>query len=409
MLAPRAICSAASSHTARTYRDGTTLSTIVIDELRASGCRVESWTIRPRGHPYHRELRIDESLASRWREWNGWFAVVDEGPGLSGSSFASVSTYLDSLGIAPERVALLPSRDPDVAAFVSETARVRWPLHPKFCVPFEDLHLFPGARDIGAGQWRDSADCNVAVHPRHERRKYLNGNVLCKFAGYGRYGRAALDRADALAGWIPPVHELRHGFLSMEWVSGRRLSRRHRDAGRFLSHAARYLAHITHQFPTGEPVAFEPLAEMIAVNAPEAPDVNRWRAAVEDGCAVALDNRMFPHEWLETPLGYRKTDALDHHDDHFFPGPQDTAWDVAGFIAEFELDAAAEAWFLQCYERESQDRGVRARLPFYRLAYLAFRFAYADLAMQSLRGTQDSTLFARERARYERLLDRIGN
>ncbi|MBZ5585043.1 MAG: hypothetical protein LAQ30_23105, partial [Acidobacteriia bacterium] len=60
---------------------------------------------------------------------------------------------------------------------------------------------------------------------------------------------------------------------------------------------------------------------MIAVNVPHAPDVSGWRAAVEDGAAIALDGRMLRHEWLETARGYMKADALDHHDDHFFPGP----------------------------------------------------------------------------------------
>ena len=45
--------------------------------------------------------------------------------------------------------------------------------------------------------------------------------------------------------------------------------------------------------------------------------------------ACAMDNRMFPHEWLATRRSYIKTDGTDHHDDHFYPGPQDIAWDLA--------------------------------------------------------------------------------
>jgi hypothetical protein len=387
---------------------GTTLSTIVAAVLRAAGCEVQSWTVRPHGHPWNRVLRIDEGLARAWREWNGWFAVVDEGPGLSGSSFASVSERLESLGIAPQRVVLFPSWVPDGSGFVSETARARWRLHEKFCVDFEDLDLFPGTRDIGGGKWRLLADIPVAAHPQHERRKYLNRKYLYKFAGYGHYGSEALERAGALFGWVPSCNELRRGFLSIEWVPGRNLSQSLRSPHRgesFLKHAARYLTHIRREFATGEPVGFEPLAELIAVNAPEAPETGGWRSAVLDGRAVALDGRMFPHEWIEAPHGYLKTDALDHHDDHFFPGPQDTAWDIAASIIEFHLNAPAEEYFVECYERESQDRGIRARLPFYRLAYLAFRFGYTDVAMHTLEGTEDGVRFSKDRARYRSLLE----
>ncbi len=52
---------------------------------------------------------------------------------------------------------------------------------------------------------------------------------------------------------------------------------------------------------------------------------------------------MLPHEWLLTATGYMKTDALDHHDDHFLPGCQNIAWDVACASVEFELDDSTSA------------------------------------------------------------------
>jgi hypothetical protein len=146
-------------------------------------------------------------------------------------------------------------------------------------------------------------------------------------------------------------------------------------------------------------------AELIAINAPHASETGPWRSAVRDGCATQLDARMFPHEWIETSTGYLKVDPLDHHDDHFFPGPQDIAWDVAGTIVEFQLDSAAENYFLECYERNSADRNISTRLPFYRLAYLAFRFGYSDLAMHSLEGTEDAARFRKDWAPYKALLE----
>ena len=57
--------------------------------------------------------------------------------------------------------------------------------------------------------------------------------------------------------------------------------------------------------------------------------------APQEGVVVAIDGRMLPHEWLETRMAIVKADALDHHDDHFFPGCQDIAWDIAGASVEW--------------------------------------------------------------------------
>ena len=88
---------------------------------------------------------------------------------------------------------------------------------------------------------------------------------------------------------------------------------------------------------------------------------------------------MLPHEWIATAAGYLKTDALDHGDNHFYPGPADIAWDVAGTIMEFELDAAAREHLIEAYVRAANDRGIRQRLPFSTAAYLAFRVGYAQM------------------------------
>jgi hypothetical protein len=127
---------------------------------------------------------------------------------------------------------------------------------------------------------------------------------------------------------------------------------------------------------------------MIEVNAERA-----WPGGLPEGRAVALDGRMLPQEWLQTAEGFVKTDALDHHDDHFYPGPQDIAWDPAACGVEFHC----EERLLECYTRESGDHGVAGRLPFYRAAYLAFRLGYCDMAAASLGETSDGRRFRRAR------------
>jgi hypothetical protein len=378
---------------------GATLGAVVEAELGERDCDTRFWTVRPRGHPWDRRLEVADDLAQTWRLWQGDFAVVDEGPGLSGTSFASVAEFLSRMGISDERIVFFPSWRPDAQALVSERARSRWPRHRMFVAEFEELGVFGQCRDLSGGKWRALTGHWPAVQPQHERRKYLRDGDLCKFAGYGRYGRAKRERAAALGHAEP---ELCHGFLWTPWIAGRPAAL---SAG-LIDFAACYLARVRREFSTHRAPAYTPLAEMIAVNVPSAPDLSGWRTAVEDGLETALDARMLRHEWLETPHGFVKTDALEHHDDHFFPGPQDTAWDLAGFSLEFGLDASGESLLLERYARASGDRKAASRLPFYRLAYLAFRLGYAELAIQALGECEESERFRGDRARYASLVER---
>src|SRR5215472_11286129 len=76
---------------------GTTLSAVTVAGLRSRGLQAERVTMRPKGHPYNRrtELSPDElNFVSKHLADGASFLVVDEGPGLSGSSFMSVGEAL---------------------------------------------------------------------------------------------------------------------------------------------------------------------------------------------------------------------------------------------------------------------------------------------------------------------------
>ncbi len=362
---------------------GTTLSSLVEAELRTLGVETKSWTVRPRGHPWDRQLVVATDLEQAWREWPGHFAIVDEGPGISGTSFSSVADYLCRLGVKDDRIALIPSWRTDGSGLRSAAARSHWKRHRQFTADFEELGRFTRDRDLSGGKWREVTGSGAPAYPRQERRKYLRGERLYKFAGYGRYGRALLDRALALAEFIPPVHGLEDGFLICDWVPAQAA----RVSTEFLDHAARYLAFVQRSFPANESAT--PLEEMIAVNTGVA-----WDGPRPDLRPVFLDGHMMPHEWLKTPGGWLKADALEHHDDHFYPGPQDIAWDLAGLSIEFGLEPEAERYLVERFSRLSGDRAA-ARMPFYRAAYLAFRLGYAELAGEPAR---------HERARYAAIL-----
>ena len=422
---------------------GTSLSAVVGATLEELGCEVHSYTVRPRGHPFDRYLGLAWSLEEEWRAISdAYFLVVDEGPGLSGSSLACVAQKLSALGIPDERIVFFPSWEPDGTQFVSESARVRWRKHIKYTTSFEQLWIESGRLaqvfqsgeliDISGGKWRallysDEAEY-PAVQPQHERRKYLctptltlprnagEGTYLLKFAGLGRYGRERLARAELLAdaGFAPRPIGLASGFIAMEFVPGQPLSPRDVNQD-LLDSMARYLAFVDRTFPATLSVSFDLLMEMIRTNVAEGlgdewrgdtERVGRFRQMVSDARAVAIDGRMLPHEWLKVGDGYLKTDGLDHHDDHFFPGTQNSGWDIAGTCIEFELDGAQREYLIERYAALSNDRALAALLPFYSIAYLAFRLGYARMAVQLLHGSSDGERFERQADKYANLLRR---
>ncbi|HKC72442.1 MAG TPA: hypothetical protein VKB60_12500, partial [Terriglobales bacterium] len=114
---------------------------------------------------------------------------------------------------------------------------------------------------------------------------------------------------------------------------------------------------------------------------------------------VVADGRMQPHEWLLTQHGILKADGASHGDDHFFPGPADIAWDLAGAIVEWDLGSEAADYFLRRYAKLTGDRPQR-RLPAWLQAYTAFRLGYCRMAAESLAGSAEEERLLRDYRRY---------
>jgi hypothetical protein len=383
---------------------GASLSAIVAAALEARGCEVRSWTVRPRGHPFDRRLALSPELERQFRAHAAWqFAIVDEGPGLSGSSFACVAQKLEELGVPDECIVFFPSWHPDPASLVSKSAGLRWLRHRNYVVPFQ---AGAALRDISAGQgrytlYRDTSAW-PAVQPQHERRKYLDGSTLLKFAGLGHFGSAKLPRAFELgqAGFCPRALGFERGFLRLEFVDGRPLTAADRGP-ELISAMARYLAHLRLEHTVDRGASFDDLLRMIATNTGlDIARLERFRAPATAAPSVAIDGRLLPHEWLLTAAGYLKADSLDHHNDHFMPGCTDIAWDLAGASIEFGLTPRESRQFLETYSGLSGDREVGLRLPFFRIAYLAFRLGYVTVAQKTLRDPAEAARFAALAARY---------
>ncbi|MGI8546070.1 MAG: hypothetical protein ACR2M1_01865 [Gemmatimonadaceae bacterium] len=413
---------------------GTSLSAAVSATLERHGCAVRSYTVRPHGHPFDRQIKLspelERELTSRR---DALFLVIDEGPGLSGSSFAGVANALTSLGIEDDRIVLMPSWMPDGSRFVSDAARARWRRHRKVAYTFEE-QLMRNDRlasgfgagadlvDLSAGAWRDRVFSDrlawPVVQPQHERRKYLldgagRAPILLKFAGLGRIGRAKRVRAEriAAAGFGPAPIDLQHGFLATEMLQAKPLSTADVNQS-VIDRMSDYLAFVGREFAATTTSARDKLSDMIQVNTREAlgdaasSTVTRFMRtrAVFGERPVALDGRMLPHEWLRSGETLIKTDATDHHDDHFFPGTQDIAWDVAATAVELRLDDPAERYLLERYIAASGDWHIAERVPFYRVAYLAHRVGYATLASEALDESDDRIRWCAQASVYRNQL-----
>jgi hypothetical protein len=407
---------------------GASLSAVVEATLESLGWKTYSHTVRPGGHPFDRTVPLSDQLAAELQARTAAvFLVVDEGPGLSGSTFASVAGALEGLGVTAERIVFLPSWNADGSSFVNRQAAGEWSRHPRYTAAFEEVWLDDGRlrrtasstrlHDISAGRWREilCQDQNAwpAVQPQHEARKYLSGGLLLKFAGLGRYGHEKLELARLLSndGFVPGVAGLRSGFLASKLASGIPVRVSDANSRPLLERVAAYLAWRQKTLPKPRSLSFDQLIEMMQVNVREATGgclPGSWpsglRREIEDRGATAIDGRMFAHEWIDTQGALIKTDAVDHHADHFYPGDADIAWDLAAASVEFELDTPARQYFLDRYRTISGDRVSSRVLQFYELAWLAFRAGYTSVAAGAVEDGAERGRFEKQLRKYAHML-----
>lgn len=373
-------------------------------------------TVRPTGHPFRRALRLSDALRARLAAHAGPFAIVDEGPGLSGSSFGAVAELLEDLGVGPERMVFLPSHENGPGAKARTEQRDRWTTAAKRPATlesllaeeplagwFEDLTGPIGAiEDLSGGAWAANRADAPPIHPALERRKFRlttdKGLWLAKFAGLGAIGEAKFSRARTLAraGACPEPLGLRRGFLLERWTDGTP-GLHIEDRAAVVEHIGRYLGLRAVAFPAGaeDGASLEDLAVMARTNLAELGlDPARVPAPPAQAAVrpVHVDGRLHRWEWLTTADGRLiKTDAMDHSQGHDLIGCQDVAWDVAGARLELGLDEAEAAQLSAAVERVCERRIDPQLLAFYEVAYPAFQAGLWSLA-------GDETEVARYRA-----------
>ncbi len=376
-------------------------------------------TLRPAGHPFARSLSIAPDLAAQLLEGDPHFVIVDEGPGLSGSSLGAVADWLEDHGVPRERIAFLPGHANPLGPQASERHRARWTSAQKPVVPAADLlrdrlpqwleplvgPLDQPLIDISAGGWRplwSAAEHDwPAVNSTWERMKFLarsrRKTWLVKFAGLGRTGEAKLQLAQRLeaTGFGPDVAGLVHGWLVTRWHEEAHPTRP------TLDELTRYLGLRASWSAPRRGASPEQLLAMARHNAPAqlgawSPDLGKVRSR-----PVLIDGRMDAHEWLRLPSAkLLKADALDHHAAHDLVGCQDIAWDLAGAMAELDLREDDAIALANHFDIDAPT------LDFHRRCYLAFRLG-AHRMSEGMTGPEERLRHAAAAQRFERLLSAL--
>jgi hypothetical protein len=396
---------------------GTTLSAVAAAAVRARGIMATRFTVRPEGHPYNRTAKFtaeQKTEVSKAVSCGASFAVVDEGPGLSGSSFLAVAEALERAGAPTEKTLLISSHAPNVNALCANDGARRW---QRFrCIPVAGEARRPSeAVDfIGSGEWRGGVFASESDWPASwtsfERLKYLsstghNERRIFKFAGLGHYGDVVLERERKVAaagfGTMPRAES--DGFVSYPWIEGRPLSASDLSS-EILIRLAEYCAFRAREF-TAELPDLAALQQMADHNLRELGLDLTIELSLER--PVIADGRMQPHEWLLGTEGkLLKTDSGSHGDDHFFPGLTDIAWDLAGAIVEWQMNDQQATQFLEHYCRASGDDPA-GRIYGFIKAYAIFRLAYCLMAANAMNGSEEQPRLQHAADAYRAALTRM--
>jgi hypothetical protein len=339
---------------------------------------------------------------------------VDEGPGLSGSSFLAVAEALERAGASTEKIVLLCSHAPNVDALCAFDGARRWQRFRCIPVASESRRPAEAVEFIGGGQWRSQLFADECEWPAawtsFERLKYLSSNELderrvFKFAGLGHYGEVVLNRERkiAAAGFGPIPSPEGEGFVSYPMINGRPLSTSDLSS-HILARLAEYCDFRLRTFGVAlsDISSLRQMAEHnlleLGLDLPIGLRLER---------PVIADGRMQPHEWLLSGDGkLLKTDSGSHGDDHFFPGPTDIAWDLAGAIVEWQLNERQTAEFLDLYLCASGD-DASARIDGFIKGYAVFRLAYCLMAANAMNGSDEQPRLQQAAATYRNVLTRM--
>lgn len=419
---------------------GTTLSAVVSETLRLHDWQPQRRTCRPKGSPYDRQLSLSNfSLPNVCP-----VLVVDEGPGQSGSSMASVVRALRSAGFLD--ITLFPGHggmpghamSPATQKIWEETPRVtidpaqlRWEENSLLDVLRQRTQMILGTSeavqitDVSDGGWREKSgipvDALPATNGLFERRKFLaeawDGHALIwKFTGLGgrQWHTSTPGTAGASPVKKPALLGSLLGFTAEEWVWGERLQPEAAFDYSVLSSIAAHIAICAGPalLPGEASAAQKRMAEVAYWNTYKSLGehhadqvelmMKQFDAPV--GAPRYGDGRVAPHEWVLKEDTLWKTDCGGHDTDHTAIGPQSFLWDVAGIIVEWRLPPAR----VHCFLGELAQHGLRftpIELEAHLLGYLAFRLGMMRMAAEQTVNEAEVERRRHAAAWYQQLLE----
>jgi hypothetical protein len=395
---------------------GTTLSAVVNATLRLKGWNSNRFTVRASGHPFNRSVELPQLPTTSYA------LVVDEGPGMSGSSMAAVAQAFLKKGFHRNQIVFFPAHDNGPGDAAPDNVRKCWSSVRIVTTKLDDARwrrqtLQEQLReacnatsivDCSAGLWRKVAYENEnhwpAVGPQFERVKYLcrtdRGSILWKYIGLSpSVAEPMLEQMHERAEKTDSPTPLRicNGFVAMPWIQGERLTTSSSN-NEILQTLARYIAASAQEpLPASKAkCAIERLKDMTVFNCREAlgdefdPRAEKYiRAAQLDLTAASYgDGRMATHEWVRDSAGLIwKTDSVGNNADHTLVGKQSVCWDIAGAIVEWNMDDTTTEQFVAKCSSKITDISEEELL-FYQFAYAAFRLGFCTLN-QSLTDEHD--------------------
>jgi hypothetical protein len=404
---------------------GTTLSAVLAAVLRAAGWDIKRLTVRPGGHPFQRQCQLDAEQISPAKH----AIIVDEGPGISGSSFMAVSGALTRAGLAANRITLFPAHDHGPSDGEAGAAREWWATAPQMVTALDDVRwngatlreglsrfsasaFFFGEdsceqlEDFSAGKWREAAYEREtdwpAVCAQFESTKYrlrIGGKkVIWKFTGLGAFvdglktaaglGSFADRSAPEPLGWF-------RGFSAFRWVDGARLTAADAVRPEVRKEMAAFLCR-----RAGPPLGFcelesaiSRLAGMLEFNGSRAfgdewkPNIAVASPAVLRDSPSSSGAGWAPHEWVFAPGGRLiNTDPAGHGIGHTMIGKQPILWDVAAVLVEWRLTGDLRKNFLGMLGGAGLRIELRG-LAFFEAAYTAFRMGQTFLCASMMAGS----------------------
>ena len=415
---------------------GTSLSAVVAVTLAAFGWRTERLTVRPQGHPFARGAELsglEKVKASR-------AIIVDEGPGLSGSSMKAVADALQRKGFSPENISLFPGHEGEPAGAATPEIRAWWQRARRYCVPSVGARTAESARianletrglgglpsettlagsladraariyagesfesciDLGGGRWRELLFADEkdwpAVATSLERAKFLcrsrKRSVLWKYIGLDAAEDDVL-RESSFVPWLPRPLDTFRGFVALPWIEGKPLDRAAINEPSMIHQMARHVV-VLAQPPLSEEdhgAGVARLGEMLYWNVKQSlndqlAELTRQLVKIAAECPPAPtygDGHLSPYEWIRSRDGkIWKTDYFGHTQDHTVVGSQSILWDVAGALIEWDLDSGAAQTFLAVLREGNRGLDLRA-LDFYCAAYAAFRWGLCAFTASSI-------------------------